>query len=87
MRRLGRLLCNRLPGDAWQRGSNENINGLLRRFFFPKGTDPSDLSLTTPNDVAHMMNDRPRKTLGWNKPAEAMAEELAAINSTVALQT
>jgi len=57
------------------------------RQFFPKGTDLSDLSQTTLNDVARMMNDRPRKTLGWNTPAEAMAEELAAIKSTVALQT
>jgi hypothetical protein len=42
---------------------------------------------TTLNDVARLMNDRPRKTLGWNTPAEAMAEEIAAIKSTVALQT
>jgi len=47
------------------------------RQFFPKGTDLSDLSQTTLNDVARLMNDRPRKTLGWNTPAEAVAEELA----------
>jgi len=46
-----------------------------------------DLSQTALNDVARLMNNRPRKTLGWNTPAEAMAEELAAIKSTIALQT
>jgi IS30 family transposase len=68
---------------AWLK---RNTNGLLRQFF-PKGTDLSDLSQTTLNDVARLMNDRPRKSLGWNTPAEAMAEELAAIKTTVALQT
>jgi len=70
------------PHAPWQRGSYENTNGLLRQFF-PKGTDLSDLSQTALNDVARLMNNRPRKTLGWNKPVEAMAEELAAIKSTV----
>ena len=52
------------------------------RQFFPKGTDPRDLSQTALNDVARLTNDRPRKTLGRNIPEEAMAEELAAIKST-----
>jgi IS30 family transposase len=74
------------PPHTWQRGSNENTNGLLRQFF-PKGTDLRGISQTELNDVARLMNQRPRKTLGWKTPEEAMAEELAAFKSTVALET
>ena len=66
-------------------GSNENTNGLLRQFF-PKGTDLSNVSQTELNDVAALMNDRPRKTLGWRTPAEAMVEEIATFKSNVALE-
>ena len=51
----------------------------------PKGTDLANVSQTWLNDVAALMNNRPRKTLGWRTPAEAMAEEIAAFKSTVAL--
>lgn len=64
------------PGSPWQRGSNENTNGLLRQYF-PKGTDLACYSHEELNAVAAELNSRPRKTLGWETPAERLAKLLA----------
>jgi IS30 family transposase len=59
--------------SPWQRGSNENTNGLLRDYF-PKGTDLSNISPEELQRVADELNDRPRKTLGWTRPADLITD-------------
>ncbi|MEY4750607.1 MAG: hypothetical protein RIQ60_2821 [Pseudomonadota bacterium] len=82
------------PYSPWQRGSNENTNGLVRQFL-PKGMD---LPTVTPHKLAYieaMLNDRPRKVLGFRTPREVYtelveklrAQRISSSNQSVALQT
>ena len=69
------------PRSPWQRGTNENTNGLLRQYF-PKGTDMNRYGKRELDAVAVTLNGRPRKTLGWKTPAEALEALLSAARST-----
>ena len=74
------------PQSPWQRGTNENTNGLLRQYF-PKGTDLARWSAEELEAVAHALNTRPRKTLGSKTPAEAFDDHLRSLKQSSVAST
>ena len=69
------------PQSPWQRGSNENTNGLLRQYF-AKGETLAGVSQERLDEVAEKLNGRPRKTLGFASPADKLAELIDAVHKT-----
>lgn len=68
---LGLDVCFCDPHSPWQRGTNENTNGLLRQYM-PKGTDLSPLTVADPDAIADQQGDHPRKTLNWDTPTQRL---------------
>jgi IS30 family transposase len=74
------------PCGPWQRGTNENTNGLLRQYF-PKGTDPARYDAAELAAATNVLNNRPRKIPGWKTPAEVFADHLSSCASNVVATT
>lgn len=74
------------PHSPWQRPTNEDTNGLIREYL-PIGLDLAPISQGYLNAIARKLNDRPRKCLGFETPAEVFAREIMNLQSGVALQT
>jgi IS30 family transposase len=72
------------PHSPWQKGTNENTNGLIRQYF-PKGTEFADVTDEEVRRVQDLLNGRPRETLGWRTPAEAIAEVLSEASEAGAM--
>jgi len=85
-RRVRIRVCFADPHSPWQRPSNENANGLIREYL-PKGMDLSGVSQAELNAIAKRLNNRPRKVLGFETPAEAFQREILNLTNRVALQT
>lgn len=75
----GILVFYAKPYHSWERGSNENANGMLRRFF-PKGTDFGTISDERIREVVDHINNRPRKILGYRTPREVFEEEISLLS-------
>lgn len=71
------------PYSSWERGTNENTNGLIRRFF-PKGTDFNNITLKQIKEAEYSLNNRPRKVLGYKTPAEKLNEEIPFSDTSLA---
>jgi IS30 family transposase len=74
------------PYSSWQRGTNENTNGLIRQYF-PKGTDFSTVTDEQIKEVENALNNRPRKRLGYRTPKQVWREAMQSSNRCVALNT